>query len=374
MFSIRPLFALLPMFALVLAAPAQTSRQVAPLPSDPLELATGPTKVLDTPQLRALVLGLLEQARQNNAMHTAGSAPFDLKVSFTSNGPNRYTGAGDIEETWMSQRVWRWSAHLGDYSIDRISYRGYAFDEKSSGPMPLRLRIARAAVFWPINGNFAPAYLRVATAKWEGDEVMCVLRSRGPGDDQWDADEKEADFANNLGRKWGEREYCIDPKSGLLRTYSEAPGVYTVYDYNDVTIHFHGRSLARQITVVEGGTTILKIHLDSIEDPHVSDPNFFTPTPQMLAAGPQEMASGVLHFYQFAHAAGGAAVIQPVVVIATINDKGKVEEAETPPSSDVSLSEAALALVKRTKYARAERRAGPHQRLAYINVRFVPEK
>ena len=375
MFSIRPLVALSLIFPLVLAAPAQTSRQVAPLPSDPLELATGPTKVLDTPQLRALVLGLLEQARQNNGMHTAGSAPFDLKVSFTSSGPNRYTGTGDIEETWMSGRVWRWSAHLGDYSIDRIFYRGYAFDEKTSKrPMPLRLRMARAAVFWPISGNFAPAYLRVATAKWDGDDVMCILRSRGSGDDEWDADEKEADFTNNLGRKWGEREYCIDPKSGLLRIYSEAPGVYTVYDYNDVTIHFHGRSLAREITVVEGGTTILKIHLDSMENPHVADPNFFTPTQKMLAAGPQEVAGEVLHFSQVAQTAGGAGVIQPVVVIATINDKGKVEEAETPPSSDASLSQAALALVKRTKYARVRSGAVPHQRLAYINVRFVPDK
>jgi len=362
--------------ALLLSGPAalcQSRSAIAPLPSDPLELATGPAKVLDTPQLRALVLGLLEQARQNNGMHTAGTAPFDLKASFTSLGQNRYTGAGDVEETWMSQKVWRWSAHLADYSINRIFYRGYAFDEPPSRPMPLRLRMVRAAVFWPINGNVAPAYLRVATAKWDGDEVMCILRSRGLEDEEEETGDG-SDSANSLGRKWGEREYCIDPKSGLLRTYSEAPGVYTVYDYNDVTMHFHGRSLARQISVVEGGVTVLKIHLDSIEDPHVTDANFFTPTSQMLAAGPQEVASGVLHLSQVAPAAGRAGMIQPVIVIATIDKKGKVEEAETPPNSDASLSEAALSLVKRTTYAHSENESIPRQRLAYINVKFVPGK
>jgi len=365
----RPLLALATLLLSGSTALGQSRPPIAPLPSDPLELATGPAKVLDTPQLRALVLGLLEQARQNNGMHTAGTAPFDLKVSFTSLGQNRYTGAGEVEETWMSQKVWRWSAHLADYSIDRIGYRGRPFDEPPSRPMPLRLRMVRAAVFWPVNGNFAPAYLRVATAKWDGDEVMCILRSRGPGDEEEEVE--DADSANNLGRRWGEREYCIDPKSGMLRTYSEAPGVYTVYDYDDVTIHFHGRSLARQISVVEGGVTVLKIHLDSIEDPHVTDANFFTPTSQMLAAGPQEVASGVLHFSQVAHAAGRTGVIQPVVVIATINSKGKVEEAETPPNSDASLSEAAISLVKHTTYAHSSNGV-PHQRLAYINVKFVP--
>ena len=367
----RPLLALAVSLLLTSFVLGQSRPSVAPLPSDPLELATGPTKVLDTPQLRAMVLGLLEQARQNNGMHTAGSAPFDLKVSFTSSGQNRYVGTGDLEETWMSGRVFRWTAHLGDYSIDRIFYRGHPFDEKSSGPLPLRVRMVRSAVFWPINGNFAPAYLRVATAKWDGDDVMCILRSRGPGDEEEEVE--DADSVNNLGRKWGEREYCIDPKSGLLRTYSEAPGVYTVYDYNDVTIHFHGRGLARQISVVEGGTTVLKIHLDSIEDPHVTDANFFTPTAQMLASGPQEVVNGVLHLSQAAAAAGRTGVVQPIVVIATINQKGKIEEAETPPNSDASLSEAAVSLVKHTTYAHPNEGV-PYQRLAYINVKFVPGK
>lgn len=342
---------------------------IAPLPSDPLELATGSARVLDTPQLRALVLGLLEQARQNNGMHTAGGAPFDIKVSFKSLGQSRYTGQGELEETWISGQRWRWTAQIGDYSIDRMFYKGAAYDERPKGGIPLRLQMVRSAVFWPVSGNFAPAYLRVATAKWDGSDVMCILRSRGADAE----DEAQSEDTASTGRRWSETEYCVDPKSGLLRTYSDAPGIYTVYDYNDVTIHFHGRTLARQISVVAGGVTILQIHLDSIEDPHVSDPAFFLPTPKMLERGPQGMITGPFRFTQLVPAPPGRnSVIEPVVVIATLDRSGKVMEAEALPGSDTALADAAGSLVTRTRYRPAER--GAEQRLAYVNVRFLPPR
>lgn len=305
-------------------------------------------------------------------MHTAGSAAFDLKVSFNSSGQNRYTGPGDVEETWMSGRTWRWTAHFGDYAITRTFYKGAAFDDNSKGPIPLRLQMVRSAVFWPVSGNFAPAYLRVAAAKWAGDDVMCILRSRGADVEDSDA-AADAQSITGSGRRWDETEYCIDPKSGLLRTYSEAPGIYTVYDFNDATIHFHGRTLARQISVVEGGATILQIHLDSIEDPHISDPNFFIPTPQMLDQGPQGMMAGPFHFAQFASAPPGhGGLVQPVIVVATLDRNGTVLEAEALQNSDSSLSGAALSLVTHRTYAPAQ--YGASQRLAYINVKFLPGK
>jgi hypothetical protein len=63
---------------------SQLAPQTAPLPYDPLELTTGPTVVPNTPEQRATVLNLLERARQNSAMHTPGTAPFNIKVSFNS--------------------------------------------------------------------------------------------------------------------------------------------------------------------------------------------------------------------------------------------------------------------------------------------------
>lgn len=56
---------------------SQSAPKVAPLPYDPLELATGPTVVPDTPEKRAVLLNLLERARQNSAMHARHGALLD---------------------------------------------------------------------------------------------------------------------------------------------------------------------------------------------------------------------------------------------------------------------------------------------------------
>jgi hypothetical protein len=242
--STRPLvliFIALLLITLLLSCVAlsQDKPKTAPLPYDPLELATGPTAVPDTPQKRELVLNLLEHARQNNGMHAPGTTPFSMKVSFNSTGTSRYTGFGEIEETWMSPSTFRWSARLGDYSQLRIFHDGAAYDDKPRGSIPLRIQMVRQSVFWPVTGRFTPALLRMATASWQGTEVACMLVSDAMND-----------ATPTPGRRWEETEYCIDPKSGLLRTYSEAPGIYNVYDYSE-KFEFHGRTLARQISIVE---------------------------------------------------------------------------------------------------------------------------
>ena len=95
---------------------SQETPKVAPLPYDPLELATGPTVVPNTPEQRTLVLNLLERARQNSAMHTPGTTPFSIKVSFNSTGGDSHSqGYGELEETWLNGQTWRWSARLGDF-------------------------------------------------------------------------------------------------------------------------------------------------------------------------------------------------------------------------------------------------------------------
>jgi hypothetical protein len=179
MLYLRPLGSLLCTLLLASGGLSQGGLPVAPLPSDPLELATGPAPIADTPERRALALGLLERARQNNAMHTPDGAPFAIKASFDSNGQAGYTGPGELEETWISGQRWRWTAHIGDYFQLRIFHQGLPYDDKSPGPMPLRLQMARAAIFWPVSGNFAAAALRLASARWDGADVMCILRAGG---------------------------------------------------------------------------------------------------------------------------------------------------------------------------------------------------
>src|SRR5579864_7019252 len=259
--SIRP--SRIALFSLLLFAFAfsQSTPKVAPLPYDPLELVTGPTVVPDTPEQRALLLNLLERARQNSTMHMPGTAPFTLKVSFNSNGgDSRSQGYGELEETWLNGQTWRWSARLGDYSQLRIFYEGNVYDDKPRGHMPLRLQMVRNAVFWLVVGNFGYSLIRMATAKWEGTELACLLVS-GMGNEA----------TSSPGRRWEENEFCIDPKTGLLRLHSEAPGIYSIYDYNG-GIQFHGRLLPRQTTIVEGGTSVLQIHLDNLRsEEHTSE-------------------------------------------------------------------------------------------------------
>jgi hypothetical protein len=155
----------------------------------------------------------------------------------------------------------------------------------------------------------------------------------------------------------------------LLHTYSEAPGIYTVFDYGE-SLRFHGRILARQISVVEGGSAVLRIHLDSIAEPNASDPNMFTPTPQMIARGPGAMMVGIVRFPQYVPAPPAhAGLATPVVVIASLDQDGKVLEAEALQNSDIGLSDAALTVVKRATYLPTS--AGElTQRTAYIRVTF----
>jgi hypothetical protein len=360
-----------PRFLLVIAscsiascAFSQSAPKVAPLPYDPLELATGPTVVPDTPEKRSLLLALLERARQNNAMHAPGTAPFAIKVSFNSMGNSkaawRTNGYGELEETWLNGQTWRWSARLGDYSQLRIFYQGAAYDDKPSGHMPLRLQMVRNAVFWPVVGNFGGALIRMASANWQGTEIACILIS-GVGNDA----------TASPGRRWEETEYCIDPKSSLLRTYSEAPGIYIIYDY-DGGLQFHGRILARQITIVEGGTTVEQIHLDSIADAH-DDPAQFVPTPKMLSHGPGAIMVGPFRFPESVRTpVGHSGEVQPVIVHALLDQKGRVLDAEVVQSSDVSLSEAALTVVWHSSYGSAWRQDRLLQREAFINVKFIP--
>ena len=338
----------------------QTAPPAVALSADPLELATGDTLKVANPENRALVLNLLERARQNGSeLYAAGAPAVHIKVSFTASGQTRYTGPGEMEEIRYSRFTsWRWTAHVGDYSQVRIFQHGVPYDEKTPGPVPLRIQMVRGAVIWPMSNVRPGTMIRVATAQWRGMELMCALLS---------FDEAAAAAR---GRHWSEREYCVDTKSALLRIYSEAPGIYTVYDYNDA-IHFHGRTLARQISIVEGGDTVLHIRVESVEDAGAADPSLFTPTKEMLAQGPGIVLIPAVRIPAgMAPPARPRGKLEPVIIHASIDDKGKVVEAAALQNSDPSLSSSALAMVKNSTYPPQTQATGPVQTEAFINVEF----
>ena len=260
-----------------------------------------------------------------------------------------------MEEIWYSGRQWRWNTNFGSYVQTRIFEKGSTYDE-SATPMPLRVHMVRGTIFWPIIMGPAAA-LRISAGTWRGAPVMCVLGSRGLGDD-----------AGYQGRRWEETEFCLDAKTGLLHTYSIAPGIYAVYDYADA-IHFHASTLPRTISIYEGSTAVLKIRLDSLTDAGPLDPKLFTPSPQMLQRNGMFM-SGTFRYPM----AGGVSpvptngAIQPLIVHASVTN-GKVEEIEALQNSDPALSAAAVALVKNASH---EQESGGFQREVFVNVRFMP--
>ena len=361
MASLRRLFFLLLLLALPSSSLAQSSASASALPAESLELATGATLKVANPENRALVLNLLERARQNGSeLYAAGGPPFHLKVSFTASGQARYTGSGEMEEIHYSRQTsWRWTAHLGDYSQVRVFQNAVPYDEKTPGPIPLRVQMVRGAVIWPMANVRPGTTIRMASANLQGAEVMCSLLSN------------DAQAAAARGRSWQEREYCVDTKTGLLRIYSEAPGIYTVYDYRDA-LHFHGQTLAREISVFEAGETVLQIHLDGLADPGPPDLALFTPTKQMLTSGPGIVLMEATRYSEVTAApAGYTGTAQPVVVHASADHEGKVVEAEALQNSDPNLATAALAVVKRGTYPPRRQALGPTQTELFVNVEFA---
>ena len=338
---------------------AQT-KQVAPVPGDPLELATGPASIADTPEKRSAILNLLERARQNNNLHVSGMNPFNLKASFNSSASGGDSGPGVLEESWQSGTTWRWSEHLGSYSQLRIFHKGVAYDSNPGTYQPLRLQMIRQAVFWPVSGNFANAVIRLAEANWNGKPVTCALIA-GP----------RASASQETGRQWIEEEFCIDPATGFLQTYSIAPGIYNVYDYSNA-FEFHGHSIARRITIVENSIPVATVELNEIKDLNNPDASLFIPTTDMK--GPGIMIGPPMRFPQIAKnnlPPNVTGVVQPIIIHAALDVSGRVLEAEPLQTADTALSDAALKLVKNTNYGPMRNRELV-QRDVFINVQFVP--
>ena len=336
---------------------AQT-KQVAPVPGDPLELATGPTTIADTPEKRSAILNLLERARQNNSLHVSGMSPFDLKATFNASASAGNGELGVLEESWLSGAKWRWTEHLGSYSQVRIFHNGVAYDSNPGTYQPLRLEMIRQAIFWPVAGNFANAVIRVSETSWNGKPLTCALIA-GP----------RASASQQAGRQWIEEEYCVDPATGFLQTYSIAPGTYNVYDYSNA-FEFHGHSIARRITIVQNSMPVATVELTEMKDLNSTDESLFTPTADMK--GPGIMLGSPMRFPQFSkNNSVATGVVQPIIIHAVLDVSGHVLEAEPLQTADAALCDAALKLVKNTNYGPARNRERV-QRNVFINVQFVP--
>jgi hypothetical protein len=265
-------------------------------------------------------------------------------VAFTAAGAVQEVGPGEMDETATAVNHRRWTGRVGSFSMTRIiADRGY--DSVPPGPVPIRLHMVRADVLGPAPPSTWGA-IRTAKAALNATLVTCILTSVHGSDAP--------------ARDWPEIEYCVDPQTQLLRVFSSAPGIYVFYDYAaspesprghpPVNHPVLNHPVLSQMTVMEAGQLVLQASISfKLPGRDELDPSLFTPTSGMYTGGVGLI--GPTYQTQFRGGAAASRELQPVVIHATLAPDGSVVEAESLQTSDQALSQSALDLVKKTKYA-----------------------
>ena len=354
---------------LSLTAFGQNAPRIAPVPRDPLELATGAILAGgNTPASREAALQLLARARSSFALRSTGQG-YDLKVSFTvdSLGETNYDGAWQMEDVFVPGRGHRWTASAASgYTTTGIATAGEIYGDSAARAVPLRLLEARGVLFDPIQ---SPAYadrgsIRTATAAFHGAPVTCLLLSRS---------RNTARLAP--GRDWEETEECIDPQSGLLQVHSEAPGHYAVYDYSNAP-QLGDRILPRSVTITEAGRIVSKISVESIQGITAADPALFVPSDEMKANGPAVAMTSATKISRMQRQGSitPAATLRPVCVFGIVTPTGHLAEAHALQPSDPN-SQAAVEDARKIDFSPlTPAGAPPRQHFVFVIEKFVSQQ
>jgi hypothetical protein len=335
--------------------------QTNPPPPDPHEMVTREPRTLTKPADRSAALDLLDRARQNFNLHDI-STPYALKVSFETNGATEMEGEWTMDEISDGGAHWRWmtmttttmTATAQDSVVIRIGANGRVYGTNPSAPVPLRVQLVRSALHWPIMRNAGASAIRAADVERDGQAISCLLLSASIP-------------PNPAPRSWVEREYCIDRATGLLQMWSEAPGIYAVYDYSGAA-PFHGHTLPWQIVIFEDGRPAVQVRVESFEDAPNLDPNLFKLAPEMADAGESFTLASPSRFPMRVDPSDAptSPFFQPVIVHAILDAQdGSVLDAEALQNSDKDLSRAAIEMVRSTSFP-----PSGFQQEAFINVQF----
>jgi beta-lactamase regulating signal transducer with metallopeptidase domain len=336
-------------------APALSSALLSPIPPDPHELVVGVVQPAAAPVDRAAALNLLERARQNGLTHNQDMQPFHFTAQFTASGnaagsASGNTGPGELTEIWMNGQKWRWTASLGSSSVIRISHQGQLLENSHVTAIPMRAHMLRNEIFWATEGYAARTQLRTAQVQWNGKLASCILASPVA----------EAAAATQ-GRLWQEEEFCIDNNSGLLLVHSIAPGTFAVFGY-DSNQQFHGRTMPDRITIYVNGSTVADSSF-SITDTVPQDEASVTPGAEMTRNPPVVQVQMPAKMSSTVPAAASAA--GTVLVHAQADGDGNVTDAELSSTSDPALTQAALGIVRATRFGYTGA-----QRQFYLSVSF----
>lgn len=310
-----------------------TSQQIAepPVPSDPLELVTGDAQPVTDVSQRAEMINLLSNAHRNSNVR---AQPYDLKTTFTVSGALS-NGQWQEEDTSTGAGHYRWTADGPGYSAVNMTVNKIFYSSQPTAVLPLRLMQVREAIFRtpPVVGSYAT--LRTANASLNGVDLVCALVTHMAG----------APPATG-GRRWEEAEYCVDPKAGVLVTFSEAPGVYVQYDYS-TALQFHGKLIPNGFTITEAGQTVIEAQTESVADPVNNPAMFQTAGLNQLGVGPVMSLSPWESRVQLPLPGSQSSASAQVVALHAIQaPTGEMSDIELLASSDSSLNETALAFAQ----------------------------
>jgi len=340
-------------FASSLFFVSTVSAQTNPPPPDPHEMVTREPHILSKASERSAAVELLDRARESYDLHSI-STPYALKVSFETNGAAQSEGSGTIEELYDGNSRWRWTEHFQDSNVVRIGDDNHVYGVNPSEPVPLRVQLIRSVLMRPVVYNLGGFVIRAASVERNGRPISCFLLSHSLP-------------PNPAPRSWIEREDCVDPATGLLQVWSEAPGIFALYDYTG-TAAFHGITLPHQISIFEEGHLSVQLRVESLVDAPNVDPGLFQPTPEMTNAGESfALAPPVrLPLRVDPSNAPTSRFFQPVIVHATLDAQdGSVLDAEALQTTDPELSRAALDIVRSTSFD-----PSGSQQEVFINVQF----
>jgi hypothetical protein len=314
---------------------ARILQQVAepPVPSDPLELVTAGAQPVQDVAQRAAIIDMLVNAHRHSNVR---AQPYDLKTTFTVSG-SLSRGQWQEEDASPSAGHYRWTVQSPGYSAVNMTLDRIFYSSQPSIALPLRLLQFREAIFYsePVVGPRAT--LRTATGTLNGVDLVCALVAR-------DATAP----AGTGGRLWEEEEYCVDPKAGVLMTYSQAPGSYVVYDYSKA-LQYHGKLIANGFTITEAGQTVIEAQTESLADPVKNPADFETAGLNQIGVGP---AMSRAWRYQVnmplpaaaSQASTPQALTSQVVMLHGMQmPSGQLSDVELLASSDGALNESALA-------------------------------
>lgn len=343
-------------------APVASRRAGTSAPVPPAEAVRPPSFTQDpvnvtpvlvsTPEDRAAAITLLETTKQLAKLHMPDTPSWEFSVPFRAyagtNSHVKYSGDGELTETWFNGQSWRWTARLGDYSVSQYSSGRGPVNREGVVFVPLRAMALRSEIFWALEPTNSSARIRTAAVQWNGMALSCLLFAPGVGE-------------ITGARAWEEEEFCIDPVKKVLQIHSFVPGSYTVFSYA-LGRSLGGRPEPDAIQMYEGGTLVVDSRVD-LHDLRGVDASTIAAPADALYPGVRWTRAMRRNTIQLGQIEGRA------IIHAALGSGGALEWDLSAASSDEA-GRAAMELAGNQAFGRVVNAA---QTNAYIDVRFVKQ-